>query len=783
MPVDAANLTGPDHRVRVAAGRPGRLRGTVQHVGVTLWRLARLGLIVVVGVVTLLGTMIGLGPVADQWRQGASSVAAPVRLPPLGGISYLYDRHGNLQQSFNRQIRQPVSLDQVPTPVIEAVLAVEDSNFYRHGPVDARSILRALQSNVSAGGVEQGGSTITQQVVKQAVTGAEQDLERKLVEARLATTLEQQLTKDEILQYYLNMVYLGNNIYGVQAAAQTYWGRDVGELGWAEGALIAALIRNPNGYEPIGNPEAAARQRSIALRRAVETGRLSREGADFADQAPLPTSLTRTVPPPDYFPEEVRRRLLNRDGSYDHTPEGTALGDTPEERAAALYGGGLRIHTTYDPVMQEAAIGARQATVPGIQPDGRVPKGTWLNPATGENEPQWATATITSVEPATGAVRVLLGGPGYSEDAQQNIATQSFKNPGSSFKVFTLAAAFDRGFVPADIVDGTSPCPLVPDDPNYIDPTRPTPDVPPFPAHNYGQQRGSTADITHQTATSSNCAFVRLAQIVGLRNVLVKAQDMGVTNQMWNAPDPLAEHPNTLNPYAIIQAYGGGFGVHALDMAAAYATLANDGVANQTYLVDRIEDAAGNVIWSHKLAPERVMSTQAARLVTEVLAENVRSGTGTGARLSSGRPAAGKTGTSDDAKDLWFVGYTPQLATAVWIGDGGTRESNMFNTGATGGTYAARVWQAFMNSAMQNLPLADFTPAEPTRRGVRLGLGPGNGMTFADRYGAAAVRAAERDEPDADERAGDDGASPAPSTTVPDPLPTVPAPPVTAYRP
>ncbi|HET8931490.1 MAG TPA: transglycosylase domain-containing protein [Acidimicrobiales bacterium] len=755
----------------------------MQLVGRTLWRLARLGLIVVVGVATLLGTVIGLKPVARNVTDGASSVGSPVALPPLGGISYLYDRYGNLQQSFNRQIRSPVDLDEVPTPVIGAVLAVEDANFYRHGPVDARSILRALQSNVSAGGVEQGGSTITQQVVKKAVTGDKRDLERKLSEARHATTLEHQLTKDEILEYYLNMIYLGNNIYGVQAAAQTYWGKDISELGWAEGALIAALIRSPNGYEPIRHPEAARKQRGIALKRAVETGRLSQVGADFANKVPLPTKLTRTVPPPDYFAEEVRRRLLNKDGSYDGSPEGRALGDTPAERSAALSGGGLRIYTTYDPVMQSEAIGARQATVPGIQADGRVPKGTWLNPATGKEENQWATATVTSVEPATGAVRVLLGGPGYSGDSQVNIATQSFKNPGSSFKAFTLAAAFDRGFVPDDVVNGTSPCPLVPDDPNYIDPTHPTPDVPAFPAHNYGGGAGSVATITSQTLTSSNCGFVRLSQIVGLRNVLDKAQAMGMSNQMWNAPDPLAEHPNTLNPYAIIQAYGGGFGVHSLDMAAAYAAFPNDGLANQAYFIDRIEDSSGDVIWSHKLSPRRVMSSQAARLVTQVLTENVESGTGSGARLSSGQVAAGKTGTSDDAKDLWFVGYTPQLATAVWIGDGGTYESNMFNSGATGGTYAARVWRAFMSSALKNQPHVGFAPADPTRSGISLQLGPKDGMTFVDRYGAAAARP----KTDAGQAGGDTPARSSqgstPTTTAVRPVPTAPEPPVTAYRP
>jgi penicillin-binding protein 1A len=741
----------------------------VQLLGRTLWRLAKLGLIVVVGVATLLGTLLGMKPVAKSVSAGASSVASPIILPPLGGISYLYDRYGNLQQSFNRQIRSPVDLDKVPTPVIGAVLAVEDSNFYRHGPVDARSILRALQTNVSAGGVEQGGSTITQQVVKKAVTGDKRDLERKLTEARYATTLEHQLTKDDILQYYLNMIYLGNNIYGVQAAAQTYWGKDISQLGWAEGALIAALIRNPNGYEPIHHPEAARKQRAIALKRAVETGRLSQAGADFANHAPLPTKLTRTVPLPDYFVEEVRRRLLNANGSYTGTPVGEALGKTPAERERALYGGGLRIYTTYDPLLQQKAIKARQSTVPGIRDDGRIVR-------TGpDGKERYATETITSVDPSTGGVRVLLGGPRFTRDSQNIISTGMATNPGSTFKGVVLAALFDRGFVPDDVIDGTSPCTVRPDDPNYVDPTRPTAGVGPQTAHNYAGEGGSVGTIRTQTLESSNCGFVRLGQVVGMRNVIDMAKALGFRNPVWNSPDTTGQPPHAMNPYFSQEAFGGGFEVSALDMAGAYATFANDGVHNETYLVDRIEDSSGHVIWSHKLSPKRVMSSQAARLITQVLTENVQSGTGTGARLASGQPAAGKTGTSDGPNDLWFAGYTPQLATAVWIGS--TSDPFVVFPGGTGGAYAAVSWRAFMSSALEDQPRADFAPADPTRSGITLHLGPQDGMTFADRYGVPRSTTT-RPAPDttvAGRRS--------PTTVTPPPMPTSPEPPVTAYRP
>ncbi len=736
-------------------------------------------MILVVGVATLLGVGVGLKPVASDLSGATSSVAAPVVLPPLGGISYLYDRFGNLEQSFNREISSPVPISKVSTPVVESVLAVEDSNFFQHGPVNARSILRALQTNVSSGGVEQGGSTITQQVVKQSVTGDKRDLERKLTEARYATTLEQQMTKDEILQYYLNMVYLGNNIYGVQAAAQTYWGRDVSELGWAEGALIAAMIRNPNGYEPIGNPDKARKQRAIALERAVKTGRLAADEAELYALAPLPTELTRTVPPPDYFAEEVRRRLLNKNGAYDHTPEGHALGDTFVERERALYGGGLRIHTTYDPGLQQAAIEARAATVPGMQSDGRI-----VRPGP-DGAPLVATGTITSVVPATGAVPVLLGGPEFTEESQTIISTNLTTNPGSTFKTFVLAAAFDRGFVPDDIVDGTSPCTIRPDDPNFVDPARAADHMEPQTANNFTRGGGSTATIRSQTLTSSNCGFARLGQIVGLGHVIDTTRALGVTNPVWYSPDTNDAPAHSMNPFYSQLAFGGGFEMSALDITAGYAAIANDGVYNAPYLVDRIEDAEGNVLWAHKLAPRRVVGSQAARLVTQLLQENVEGGTGSGARLASGQPAAGKTGTSDGPTDLWFAGYTPQLATVVWIGS--VDEPFVVFPGGTGGGNAAPIWRAFMSAALADVPQVGFAPPDPTRRGVMLRPGPDNGMTWTERHGDAQPPPADTTDDDDDDERDDDGdmprVPPSTTTTLVRPVPVPPEPPVTAYRP
>lgn len=709
-------------------------------------------------------------------RQAASSVRVDVQLPVLGGESILYDRYGNQLQSINREYQVTVPLSRVPPTVVQSVLAVEDSDFYRHGPVDMKAIVRAARTNVQAGGTRQGGSTITQQVVKQSFTGAERTLERKLKEAFLATRLEASLTKDEILERYLNIVYLGNNAYGVQAAAQTYWGKDVGQLTWAEGALLASMIRDPNDYEPIRNPEAAREQRSLALRRLVETGRLSQAEADIANAEPLPTTLKRSTPVRDYFVQEVIDRILERNGP---TPEGDALGDNYEERYDALYRGGLRIYTTYDPIAQQQAIDARQQTVPTIRPDGTFPLPDYVDPQTGKVTPQWGTAAIVTVEATTGAVRVLLGGPGYSENSQVNIATKqpAPKQPGSSFKTFVLTTAIELGYVPDDIVNGGSPCTIWPDDPNFVNPAQraSATDAPAFTIHNFGGGGGGMTTLTMQTLTSSNCAYARLGQIAGLRNVIDMAKKMGLTNCVSMDPAPKGPERYCMNPWRFPLAYGGTMGVSPLDMADAYATLANDGIHNDAYFIDRIEDAAGHVVWRHEPKPVRVMKAQTARLVNSVLEANVQGGTGSRASLSSGQPAAGKTGTTDEAKNIWFVGYTPRYATAVWIGSGGTYEQPLFGGYATGGEYAAYTWGWFMSAFLEGQPIVPFIKPDPVRKGVPIDVGPGDGSPFNPPVDIDVL--AGKPTPPEPEAAPPAGAEPEPGTQGP----TTSAPPITSF--
>jgi penicillin-binding protein 1A len=701
--------------------------------GRTLSQVTRLLVIVAIGVGAIVLSVVALGPGARELARATSFTDDPVELPVLGGTSVMYDRYGKPLQSFEAEKRDVVTLDKVPPTVIESVLAVEDSGFYRHGPVDARSIIRAARTNVDSGGAQQGGSTITQQVIKTSITGSKRTLRRKLSEARLATQLEKQMTKDQILERYLNIIYLANNSYGVQAAAQSYWGVDVGKLDWAQGALLAALIRNPNGYDPLRHPVAARTQRRLALRRLVSTGRLSQADADRANNEPLPKKLhivTNRVD--DYFVQEVEDRLLNK-ANVD-TVEGHALGKTYKQRYNAFFRGGLRIYTTYDPAAQAAAIQARQqSNVPGgMQPNGTFYLPDYVDPTNGKVYPQFGTMSIVSIEPSSGAVRVLLGGPGLSKTNRYDIATSRIgKTPGSSFKTFVLAAAMEQGYVPSDLISGGSPCGFQPDDPRYVNPTRPSTLVAFQPVHNYGGEGGGVEPLTNQTMVSSNCAFAQLGQVVGLRKVDEIAKAMGMGN--CTSIDP-AYKPSTarcLNPWRAQQAFGETISVTPLDMADSYATLANDGVHNDAYFVDRIADRTGHIVWAHPAAPTRAMSIQSARLVTQILQANVQGGTGTAAQLSSGQPSAGKTGTTENANNLWFVGYTPQLTTAVWIGSGGTAEVPIAGGGATGGVYAAYSWNIFMSAVLAGQPIVPFPAPKPTRQGIVLTMTPADGSPLA----------------------------------------------------
>jgi 1A family penicillin-binding protein len=618
------------------------------------------------------------------------ALVAALELNQLSERSVVYDRDGGVLAVLHvEENRSPVVLRDIPAHVVTAVLDVEDDHFYEHGGVNLRSILRAALTNAEAGGVKQGGSTITQQLVKQSLLTPQRDIGRKAKEAVLAVRLEQQMTKDEILERYLNTVYLGNGAYGIQAAAEKYWGISAKDLTVEQGALLAGLIRNPVGYDPFRRPELARSRRDLALDRMVVRGHLPAAEAARLKKVALPKTAFDPVETKDsdyYFLEEVKQRLL----------DDTRLGDTAQERYNALFRGGLRIETTYDPRLQALAKAKVDEKIPDTK--GRF------------------TAALVSVEPSTGAVRAMVSGR-KQEAARYNLATGrggSGRQPGSSFKGIVLLAALEHGISPQDSINGSEPCPV------RVQGVKPNPYLP----DNYEGSRGGVMPLEQATAKSLNCAYVRLGLSLddnpykSMDKVAEMARRMGIS-----IPDD-----GNYGPSIAL----GAKEVTPLEMASAYGTIANDGVRHQPYFVERVLDRSGKEVLKGKDDGKRVVDANVARTATSVLRKVVESGTGTKARQRD-RVVAGKTGTSQEWRDAWFVGYTPQLATAVWMGNPLSQDS-MKNVGGirvTGGSYPAATWGAYMAEAMKGQPVLKFTEPDlkafgkPT--GVKMSKAAGGG--------------------------------------------------------
>ncbi len=624
--------------------------------------------------VVLVGALISvsvvlLGLAANAvLHAGAVTPVGDIDLNPLSQRSVVLASDGSLLAVLHREEnRKSVPLSEVPQVVVDTVLAVEDAAFYEHGGMDLRATARALVSNVSAGDVVQGGSTVTQQLVKNALLSPKQDLSRKVEEAVLALRLEDQMTKDEILERYLNTVYFGNGAYGLQAAAEVYFGVGVDQLGQPEAALLAGLIRNPIGYDPFLYPEVVKDRRDVVLDRLVTLGELGEGEAGRIRREPVPTerrNVDMLPKPKDYFVEEVTQRLL----------DDPRLGDDDAARYNALFKGGLTIKTTLDPRLQALAEEAVTSTVPD-------PGGPF-------------TASVVSVDPASGAVRALVGGRGFETD-KFNIATQGTgQQPGSSFKPFVLAAALEQGLSPAASIDGRGPC-LIPNPGG-------TPD--PYEVENFEGSAGGVVSLADATRNSVNCAYARLGLIVGLDKVAETAAKLGITT-----PLPADRPSMSLGSLEVLP----------IDMAAAYATFAADGVHHDPYLVEEVFDRDGELLFRGSSEGEQVISADTARLTTAVLEQVVTGGTATRARFANRRPAAGKTGTTSDYADAWFVGYVPQLATAVWMGspEGNVEMRSVGGIRVTGGSYPARIWQAFMGPALAGQPVVPFPDPPPVEGG------------------------------------------------------------------
>jgi penicillin-binding protein 1A len=575
--------------------------------------------------------------------------------------SMLYAADGSLVRTFHaEENRRDVPLELVPLELRRAVVAIEDERFYRHNGVDVRGIVRAIRTNTEAGEIEEGGSTITQQYVKlQLLRDDSRTVQRKLQEATMALQLEREYSKDKILELYLNAVYFGNGAYGVAAAAQQYFGKQVRDLDLPESALLAGLIQRPNATDPYDHPEEATARRNLVLERMVANHDLTAAAGAQAKEAPLrlaeattPAAQRYAAP---YFVQQIQDWILSD----------PRFGATKADRTKLLFAGGLRIKTTLDPAAQAAAERAMVEVLPDADKDPDV--------------------AIVSIVPATGEVKAMVGGRdffGTGSAAKLNLATQR-RQAGSSFKPFVLAAALAEGMSPRRTYAV----------PGCIDVPHTTPHYRPC---NYDDsEAAASANLIEGTVHSYNTLYVQLMQDVGPEKGVQMARDLGIES-------PLG---------AFVSAVLGSNEVTAVDMASAYGTFANHGVHVEPAMVVRVTRADGTVLYDRTPSGRRVLDAGIADTVTAILQQVVQRGTATAARLD--RPVAGKTGTADHHHDAWFVGYTPDLVTAVWVGfHRGQIPMEPPNTpiNVVGGSYPARIWRAFMAEALAGTPVSAFTP-------------------------------------------------------------------------
>jgi 1A family penicillin-binding protein len=634
--------------------RPGRWRPVVAAAGAVA--LAVLG--------SGCGRFVDIAPVGR------------VSLPPPAETSVVVDAAGAvLAELHAEQDRDLVPLDRVPRVLREAVIAVEDQRFYEHAGVDARAIARAVKENTEAGRVTQGGSTITQQLAKNAVTGDEQTLERKLTEASLALQLEREFTKDEILEQYLNTVYFGNGAYGVQTAARRYFGVDVSQLTLPQAALLAGLLKAPATYDPRTAPEAARARRDLVLSLMASQRRIPAEEARAARAEPVevlpPRSSERHRAP--WFVAHVLERLQHDDAF-------AVLGPDPVSRAERIFRGGLRVETTLDPHWQRSA---EEAVLGGVDGSGGL------------------RAALVALDPATGAIRAMVGGRDYydPEDpaARFNLATKARRQPGSTFKELVLAAAIAQGHS----LDEVFPAPAT-----VTIPPAPPEEPTPWEVGNYEGRDFGELTLRDATAFSVNVVYAQLMEQVGPATVADLAEAAGIRRDL-----------PALRSLAL-----GAVEVTPLELATVQATLATGGIYHAPSDVVRIVDADGEVLWERpEPTGERVIDEAVAWLTTTALADVVAYGTGERANIN--RPMAGKTGTTQEGADAWFAGYTPDMAAAVWIGFPEGRVPMVpprTPYPVEGGNLPAETFARFGVQALADVPAAQFPIPEVALTRVRV---------------------------------------------------------------
>jgi penicillin-binding protein 1A len=568
--------------------------------------------------------------------------------------THIYDINGKPLASIHDEAnRDVVPLDQISPNLKRAVLAIEDSNFFTHKGINPGGIARAFMVNLEKGRTVEGGSTMTMQLVKNLFLSPQSKFSRKVAEAVMSIRLEQILNKDQILQLYLNQIYLGHNLYGVETASRSYFNKSASNLTLSEAAMLAGLISAPEEYSPFVNYKLAKERQEIVLSRMKDLKWITpaQETAARKEKIKLGkiTSFGGSQVP--YVTQAVVQELTRRFGRD------------------AVVKGGMRVQTTIDLKMQRIAEETVKAWHERLYYQGLF------------YDRQEGQIALAAVDPRTHFVKAMVGGVDY-EKSQFNRAIQARRQPGSSFKPFIYYAAFASGKYGPDSVVYDSPVGYRDGDGYY------------YP-QNYGGGFSGAVSIRRALEVSLNIPAVKLGQEVGLNKVIEICRVLGIRSPM----EPVVSLPL------------GAVDLTPLEMAGAFATFANNGWHSDTTFIVQVTDSSGNVLLDNTPKPKLVLNSWAAASVNSTLQGVITSGTARAAQL--GRPAAGKTGTTSSERDIWFVGYVPQLSVAVWMGNDNYRPMSY---GATGGTIVAPVWRDFMTQALQGVPAESFKPASAFER-------------------------------------------------------------------
>lgn len=587
---------------------------------------------------------------------GFSSFFAPPNMDEAlipDAASQFYDNKGNvIYTTLSVERRVPVTFDKIPKHVQQAFIAIEDNRFYEHSGIDYRGTARALVSTLSGQEV-QGGSTITQQLAKNAFLTQERTIIRKIKEAFIAKELEHKYTKDEILTMYLNQIYFGQGAYGIESASMYYFGKHVQDLSIAEAATLAAIPKSPNYFNPFENPQASKERKELVIDQMYKYGMIDQATANAAkaQKLILRTSNAGSSDPRSYFFDMIIQKVISEVG------------------ADALYKGGLKIYTTLDTDMQLAAERALRY-LPELYNDN--------NKLT---QPQVA---LVAVDPNNGQVKAMIGGRGQDKF---NRATLAARQPGSAFKPFVYLTAMENCFTPASVIEDKE-----------------EEFWPGWKPQNSDLKWHGKVSLRTALKRSLNVPTIKLAREVGVNKIITNAEKMGITTLVDSGK---------YNDTNLAMALGGlSKGVSPIEMASAYGVLATNGVYCRPYALIKIVDREGKVLFEQKSSSKQVVDAKAAYLTTNMLEDVLVSGTAGG--MGIGRPAAGKTGTTDTNIDAWFVGYTPNLSTAVWVGDDNNQSIHMYGSGAP-----LSIWHDFMVNALAATPARNFVnpgvkvPPEP----------------------------------------------------------------------